>query len=731
MKIQKKNTSCKSFFDRLGVKTHWPLLIVFLLIIVFYWPVLTLQALPYSGDLQGSDLTDINYPLRFIAHESLLAGEIPFWSDLISNGYPVLAESEAAFFYPPNVFFSLVSPSFLAAFNWSLVFHLLLAAFFFYSLARVFKIEPLPAALGAFIFVFSSFFVVRLKYTNMVMSMAWLPLQFWLLEKFVQERKFFFLWWLSPIIALQILTGHAQIPYYALFGLATYLMIRLFNFTSESWKKWKVFIIKALGVFLLTAILGAAIAALQVLPALELSEYSWREGGLTFEESTMSPYHPRNFVTWLMPYFFGNPAEVTYLYDFRETIDRIGLFWEVVTYIGVLPFLVSIMGATYLVRKRKSWGIGLLGVILVGVFLGLGKYSPIYELAWEYLPGMSFFRVPSRFFLLTIFALSVTAAYGFGYLFNKIKSKFQSKNFYKFTLIIIIVLVVGDLFIFARRYNTNINADNWLREPRSVEFLNQDTAPFKIYGYGGEFSWGHIWQQSGGWLGDFSLFLNHREIIEPNFNVLWDVASIDDLTSQKLKKNLRLERIARQVWIKPDEARINFPRDRRVEFRDEFVNVLRVQGVRYILTFFKLESPALSLVQRINFPGNMLPLDIYEIENPLPLAYWAEEIERVSTDESLISDVKYIEKLAVADFSASNFALLEIPDEVEELDYGPGQVKIVDWRAVEKIFDVQAMGPGFIIISNSFYPGWQAWVDGQRENKRKKQLRADGKLSSS
>ena len=71
-----------------------------------------------TPDYGLSDIWNFNYPLKNLLSESLKQGKIPLWTDMIGNGYPIMAEGQIGTFSPINwVIFGLfpMPQSFTAA----------------------------------------------------------------------------------------------------------------------------------------------------------------------------------------------------------------------------------------------------------------------------------------------------------------------------------------------------------------------------------------------------------------------------------------------------------------------------------------------------------------------------------------------------------------------------------------------------------------------------------------
>jgi hypothetical protein len=111
---------------------------------------------------------------------------------------------------------------------------------------------------------------------------------------------------------------------------------------------------------------------------------------------------PERIITLLLPNFFGNSAHGTYWS--RE----VGFFIQLCAYIGVLPLVFAWVA----VRERRDGHTPFFAALaIVGVLLALGKYTAIFSLLYE-VPGLNFFRIPTRFLLW--FALGGAVLCGMG-----------------------------------------------------------------------------------------------------------------------------------------------------------------------------------------------------------------------------------------------------------------------------------------------------------------------------
>src|SRR5437588_10065580 len=84
----------------------------------------------------GGDPDQMYRPIKTELARALRQGRLPFWSDRLGLGVPLVAESHAAAFYPPNlVLYRLLDVP--VAYRWSMWLHYLALSAAMYGYARV------------------------------------------------------------------------------------------------------------------------------------------------------------------------------------------------------------------------------------------------------------------------------------------------------------------------------------------------------------------------------------------------------------------------------------------------------------------------------------------------------------------------------------------------------------------------------------------------------------------
>jgi hypothetical protein len=203
---------------------------------------------------------------------------------------------------------------------------------------------------------------------------------------------------------LQLLSGHAQITWYTQIMAAGWVLVWLIK-NRKSLSIWKCLVIFTLIVFFS---LGLAMA--QLSPTVEYLLQSQRAREVGFDYGLNYSFWPWRFLTLISPNLFGNPG----LGNYWVTADN---FWEDAIYFGLLPILCAVISIGRLIFKRKNMeethkttGWFSLLLIVIGIVLALGRYTPIYPFLYKNIPSFNLFQAPSRWSLFIEIGLILLAA---------------------------------------------------------------------------------------------------------------------------------------------------------------------------------------------------------------------------------------------------------------------------------------------------------------------------------
>ena len=348
----------------------------------------------FPGVLQGGvffvqDVMVQNVPWRHFLHEALAEGRLPLWEPAVSCGFPLFAEGQVGALYPPNWLLAPLPPA--TAVTWSVLGHLWLAAAATWGFLRALGCGRLAALTGGLTYGLGGYLVVRAMSPNFVAAAALLPVLFWLLETGLARGRPVRVVLAGGAAALQLLAGHPQAALYGAAAAAAYGALRAWQLGRRQ-AAWAA----------LLAVPGAAMAAVQLLPTWELAAESGRGGGLGYEQFVNMSLPPERLICLLLPDFFGNSASGSYWG--REA----GFFIQLCPYIGAAALVLALIGA----REAESPARGFFALLAVfGLVLSLGHYSGLFHALHE-VPFLRQLRIPTRFLLWWAFGGAVLAGLG-------------------------------------------------------------------------------------------------------------------------------------------------------------------------------------------------------------------------------------------------------------------------------------------------------------------------------
>jgi hypothetical protein len=379
------------------IQEHVPLAFVFLCtVILFGRPLLSREA------LYGGDFALYFYPLKeFIRDHLFKQGTLPLWNPYQFSGTPLIGNIQASLFYPLGFLFYLMPSD--QAYAFTVVMHCLLGSVFMYSFMRTASVSKGGSLLSGFVFTFSGFFMGHLYagHLTFIQNYIWIPLVFRYLYLFVHTQRLPFALAAGLVQGIQILGGFPQISFYTILGGLGFLC---FNGVFSLKARYSRDVSRtALGA-LVVLLAGFGLAALQVAPTLEFSRLSTRGEGLNYAMATYESLDPKELLAFLVPDIFGSAVDQTY-WKSRDVWH----FWESCGYAGILPlWLAFVRIGEPSLRRLRIFFLLLMGAALV---LALGKYNPLYHWIFR-LPGFSSFRIPAQILFLYIFGIAALSGIG-------------------------------------------------------------------------------------------------------------------------------------------------------------------------------------------------------------------------------------------------------------------------------------------------------------------------------
>ncbi len=649
------------------------LLILSLLILIFFSRYLTGKNLFFATDEASSDLLDFYYPQRVFLAEHLKQNQIPLWTPYQQNGFPFLAEAQTGIFYPPNLILLRLLPTPLA-FNWSIILSYFILSFGTYFFLKTLKLDSIAAFFGSLVITFSGFFITHLKHVPLLQVAAFLPWILLFTEKIITTYSSKYALGLAFILALMILPGHLPTSYSIILFALFYFLLRL----AQEFKK-RGETAKPIVLFFLSLLLSLFLSAIQLLPTLEMIPYSTRN--IPLVSVNFSSKLIDQIMIFLNPFIFGNPGLGNYLPSKPN-------LWEINGYLGLIPLFLAVY-AFFKVKQIFPFKT-LLALSLIFVF---GVPRGFFDFLWNFLPGLIFTRIPSRFLLFTDFFLIVLAAF----CLQKLIQKRLSEG--KAIVLAILIFTALDLGWYFYPYYGSMSANKWQETPQSATFLKKDAENFRIANFGQDFSYPLAYQAAGGWLRNTDYFLAAKETLPPTLNSLFDISSIhfqyEYAGAFALSRRSQLSLLAQKEDL----------------FNPSAPKLLGLQNIKYILSMAPLPPEATSsfkLVFETSPKAELPPLTILENPQFLPRAY-------LVPTSLVLTREKALAFMISSDFNPIQQVILEKNLDLPQNGQGTKKqdIRLLEDEEDRLQFQVETPASAYFVLTDSFYPGWKAKIDGQ------------------
>ncbi len=714
---------------------------------VFYWGTPILQFFPW----------------RFWAWQTLLEGHIPLWNPLTGMGSPLLANYQSGLFYPPNwlslVAFALGGIAWMTTMQTILVvFHLIWAGLGTSLLLKKLNSSELAQTIGGLAFCMSGYLVARAGFFSINAAVAWVPWVILFTHSLVDQKKrverggILSIVELVVVLVMQLLSGHAQITWMTL--MLAFLwsgfqgVVDSVSLVSQSVPKWKFSkhsiksflhlmlfdLVKLWSTLVLSVIIAVGLTAIQLFPTLEYLLQSQRATAVDYEFAMTYSFWPWHFLNLIAPNFFGNPANGDYW--------GYGNYWEDATYIGLFPFAMSIL-ALFSMRRSEHRGtiIFFIGLIGISFVFALGANTPIYPWFYRKVPGFQMFQAPARFTLWAVFALSILSGLGVDHL-----SRPQGRSLYWFRLATAgcLSLVIGSVWLYFSHVNVR---QTMIYSTATTGLLGFFVGLFILYApisFGNEAKSNnqkHLWD----WLvilfvmSDLTFFDRGLNPTIDRKLYVEEAQNIEQI--RKLTNNGR-------IFIPPlEEYKIKFERFFRFDtyhIREEWTNLRAMQ------------LPNINLFDHIPSANNFDPLIPYRY------AHWMEVYNRVYAKNKMkmlklmnVSAVlrfndmhrlgvtfdgigtyprfrwvpcalwvhngeEAIEVIFQSSLDLTKYVVLEKDEESYINDKancdlrGKASIEVEKENPNHIELHIHSRSPGYLIISDVWYPGWIAFVNNQR-----------------
>ena len=676
------------------------------LVIVFLWPVI----LPPAGRVtSGDDIVAQFYPWSRIFLQGLRSGRLALWNPYSFLGMPFQAQPQSAEFYPLTWLFAVLDTG--KVFGLALAFHLWLAAFGVYGLARTFDVNRSGALLSGITFAFGGFVTSKIfvGFHDILATMAWMTWALaalhwaWLGQSFRRAAL------ASLPIALSALAGSMTFFQYTLIAVAAmgvYLVI-------VSWRAygWREATNTALQVGLALGC-GLLVASVQLLPTFELARWSTRAGDVTYEFASELPLPLSHLLMLIAPDIFGAPNSPVKYWGAQ-------FYHEIQMYVGIAPLVLAIM-ALWCGDKRKWFWVALGGGALV---YALGAEGFLHPLFFRFVPGVGLMRLPARASVLLTLSLSVLAGLGWEQ-WTRDARPVGVPRWRPFALVGLLALGAGLLAL----VEATLRASDPTMRAQLMQIVGQSlrlavlvgltylllrwqwkrisrplcvTAAFALvlfdlWSFGGKFILTQPLRPNSAWwpLADRVMAQERAgyRVLEYGFNI--NPGTNDHIL-------YRLQSLGGYDSLTPRDAveltEVNYGLEEKL---------LDMLAVRYILLNDTLGVTIDAQDYREVMRDGERGIVVYE-RKPQSRAFVVHQLQVVPHGEMLahMTDEAFDPRKVALVESLPGCALADAP--------GQDSATLVSDELNRVTFQAHAASDGFLVMSDTFYPGWRAEVDGK------------------
>ena len=380
--------------------------------------VLFFAQLLFSGEcINATDILTQQYFWNVFIKENLFTDPcFQTWLPYVNGGTPSSGGLDLIF-RPFMLLTLLLFPAHVAI-SYEMVAYLMLAGVGMFFYLREVGLSRLSAFLGGLFLMLNGELVTLINagHVNKLGAIAPIALVFWALERALKQRTLRAFLVTAAALGFAFWQGHVQVSYYICIAVAIYAVIRALII----WRQERTFapVLKLTLYSLVMVAVFLLMIAFQFLPMLSFAKVSDRAEGVDYEFATSWSLPPEEILTYFAPGLFGLRRLNTD--DDEPSVEAVQYwgrapFMQTSRYFGLIPvafIIIALCG----VRNKHILTLTLLALIVLA--MGLGKYNPAYKLLYDHAPGFNQFRVPQMILFVFAFATSALAAFGAEWLFR-------------------------------------------------------------------------------------------------------------------------------------------------------------------------------------------------------------------------------------------------------------------------------------------------------------------------
>ena len=685
---------------------HWQMLALLAgMALVFFRDILLGNAFLWE------DFLFYSYPVRNFAATSMAMGQIPLWNPYTFAGMPFLADIQTAVFYLPCTVLALAVTNGSLSFRWLefvIVLHYAIAGTGMYFLALSFRLRRFPALFAGAAFMLSGFMIAHAIHQQIITLVSWYPLVILLFRKALTEQRWLWVFAAALVLGHSIFAGYPQLSLYLYFFLLVYFLFELLNIHRGKEllsRPALLMVARAAAVVLLSV----AIAMVQLLPTMELADLSQR-AQITYEKACEGSLAWSQMMTLILPKAFGSAGANAYVYYGPGTY---WYYWETCIYLGALPLTLMLFSLPSIRKDRHIaffWG-----VAIIVLLYSLGNNFFLHRLFYDFVPGFSKFRNPARTGIFLSLAAALLSAFSLHHLLYGERNEHERRQLKKILaavvasgLVVWIVIVSGsltDMFPFMKnprlfapvKADANLSALVWCVSCAVVFTLISTRSPLRWAGWGLPLLFFIDMLVFGGEQNNSRI--NPSEYFHQSDPLVQFIKKRE--TSELFRVNTRHPQ---GMLMDRNQGMIS-----RI-FMMEGYTPLALERVYAPIGSSDKLFDILNVKYKTVFNEQSHSLAIAEHPTAFPRAFFVYGFKVAHGEHELTT------LLQNPEFDHRRLAVLEkdpgftLPDPQQQPAWN---TRITDYRNNRIVLEAETAENGLLVVSEIFFPGWRATVDGE------------------
>ncbi|MFH1441750.1 MAG: hypothetical protein ABIH18_06930 [Candidatus Omnitrophota bacterium] len=637
-------------------KENWLIFLFFFIIGIFIFKDILSKSMLYRNLMPSADPYAHCYiPLILIKHSFFL------WNPYYFCGFPLFADICYCLLSPftiLRVFIQHFFPSFtFIAFNLAYIISYPLCCLFMYLYAKNIGLNKLSAFLSAVIFG-----IIRRYKIPSVNGYIYIPIILFMFEKSIAEKK---INWKYGIITgllygILIATSLPQYSYYFSVFFILYFIFRYFS-KFKNIPLNMTYLKQSCFLFLTIFLTGISIAAIQLLPTIELTIHSVR--------------------------FYLKDFNISYSQETLNNLSKIffsGRKGEMFSFTGIPTIILAL---TPLLHKNKNkFYYFYLSIAIFFIFISIP--SILTRFLYNHLPSFSFFISPIRSTLFFIFSVSIMAGIGLQNIRNKIIKLIL------FLSVIISIYYAWNIFHsteFSSLYSKSQSEDSFIFYD-DINNLLKDIPDIDKYRVYLDFDEKSIYL-----LNHIPYFLGGQSDLIPARNIEFSKTSIINI--DKIQDNLYYDFLLYPNYLKASNTKYIVLNKTEEEDNENKQILLKIINYYDNNRLFKKIYEDAAIIG-------------YQFRDSMQRAFFVNQVLFIKNKQEILDTFKdkafnpketVILEKEISGLSQKDTSL-KLESNTQITDYQPGKISI----------SLKTNSRGFLVLSDTYYPGWKTYVNNKQ-----------------